>query len=58
MRKPVIYLISALLCAALSTSRVTAQELVIVHFNDTHSHLEPERSGEESGLGGVIERAA
>ena len=58
MRKPVIYLISALLCAALSTSRVTAPELVIVHFNDTHSHLEPERSGEESGLGGVIERAA
>ena len=44
--------------AALSTSRVTAQELVIVHFNDTHSHLEPERSGEESGLGGVIERTA
>ena len=35
-----------------------AQELVIVHFNDTHSHFEPVRGGAEAGLGGVIERAA
>ena len=32
--------------------------LVIVHFNDTHSHMEPEKTGEYAGLGGVIERAA
>ena len=33
-------------------------ELTIVHVNDTHSHLEPDRSGRNKGLGGVIERAA
>lgn len=32
--------------------------LVIIHVNDTHSHLEPLRTGENSGKGGVIERAA
>lgn len=32
-------------------------KLVIVHVNDTHSHVEPVRSGEYEGRGGVIERA-
>ena len=32
--------------------------LTIVHVNDTHSQLEPVRSGEFSGLGGALERAA
>lgn len=32
--------------------------LTILHVNDTHSHFEPLRSGEEKGMGGVIERAA
>ena len=32
--------------------------LVILHANDTHSHFEPDRSGEYPGLGGIIERAA
>ncbi len=32
--------------------------LVIIHTNDTHSHFEPLRSGEDAGKGGVIERAA
>lgn len=32
--------------------------LTIVHVNDTHSHLEPERSGEFVGQGGILERAA
>ena len=32
--------------------------LVIVHFNDTHSHMEPEKTGDYARLGGVIERAA
>lgn len=35
-----------------------AQDLAILHFNDTHSHIDPQRSGEYSGLGGVIEQAA
>ena len=32
--------------------------LTILHVNDTHSQLEPVRSGEYSGLGGALERAA
>ena len=35
-----------------------AQDLVILHTNDTHSHIDPVRAGENAGLGGVIERAA
>ena len=35
-----------------------SQKLTIIHVNDTHSHFEPVRSGEEKGRGGVIERAA
>lgn len=34
-----------------------AQDLVILHTNDTHSHIDPVRSGRNAGLGGVIERA-
>lgn len=34
------------------------RQLTIIHVNDTHSHLEPLRSGPQKGLGGVIERAA
>lgn len=37
---------------------LAAQELTILHVNDTHSHIDPERSGENEGLGGVIEQAA
>lgn len=33
-------------------------KLVILHTNDTHSHVEPIRAGELKGLGGAIERAA
>lgn len=32
--------------------------LTIVHVNDTHSHLEPVRSGALAGLGGALERVA
>lgn len=35
-----------------------AQKLVILHVNDTHSHLEPERSNGLDGQGGFIEMAA
>lgn len=33
-------------------------QLTILHVNDTHSHLEPEKSGEYLGDGGALERAA
>lgn len=55
MKKIIILIAAALLTAAAPAS---AQRLTIVHVNDTHSHLEPERSGNTAGKGGVIERAA
>lgn len=33
------------------------QELVILHLNDTHSHIDPIRSGKNVGMGGVVEQA-
>ncbi len=48
-------------CAVLSmlfALSVSAQQLTVLHVNDTHSHIEAERSGKETGLGGVIEQAA
>jgi len=46
---------AALLALAPSAS---AQKLTILHTNDTHSHIDPERGGIDNGHGGVIERAA
>lgn len=37
---------------------LTAQDLTILHLNDTHSHIEPERMGEIKGYGGIVEQAA
>lgn len=48
-------MIISAVCAAVA---MNAQQLTIVHFNDTHSHIDPERSGEYKGRGGVIEQAA
>lgn len=45
------------LVAAFAAVSVNAQELTIIHFNDTHSHVDPQRAGEHKGLGGVIEQA-
>lgn len=55
MRRLIIAVSAALLAACLSAP---AQGLTIMHFNDTHSHLEPERAGKSAGRGGIIERAA
>ncbi len=46
-----------LLCLVLAAA-ACRQDLVIIHTNDTHSHLEPEHAGSSVGRGGVIERAA
>ena len=35
-----------------------AQNLTILHMNDTHSHVDPERGGPLAGHGGAIEQAA
>ena len=49
----------AVVFAVLFSVGADAQKrLTIVHFNDTHSHMEPERSGDNAGHGGIIERAA
>ena len=55
MRKLIAAVVTAMLVACSGDS---AQKLTIMHFNDTHSHLEPERAGKSAGRGGVIERAA
>ena len=52
--KKTIFIISAL-CLAFA---LQAQNLTILHTNDTHSHIDPLRSGANTGTGGVIERAA
>ena len=55
MRKFFYILVCTLSLSCVSAS---AQRLVILHVNDTHSHLDPERNGSNKGKGGVIERAA
>ena len=55
MKKYLIYAMAALALCACGPKR---PKLVILHVNDTHSHFEPVRNGEEAGLGGVIEQAA
>jgi len=54
-RKIVLALIVLLLCAV---PLYAQKRLVILHTNDTHSHVDPDKSGSEKGCGGVIERAA
>lgn len=54
MKKILIY--TAMLLMACSCVR--EPRLVILHANDTHSHLEAERGAELAGHGGIIERAA
>ena len=48
-------ILSIIAFAAVTTQ--AAQDLTILHLNDTHSHIEPERLGEINGHGGIIEQA-
>ncbi len=41
----------------LSSCAQSAKELVILHMNDTHSHIDPEKTGKYAGRGGVFEQA-
>ena len=50
--------IFAILAAAALTFSAAAQDLTILHLNDTHSHIDPENGGKHDGWGGVIEQAA
>lgn len=56
MRKIILGI--CLLAALVNIDAAAQRRLTILHVNDTHSHLEPERAGGRKGLGGVIERAA
>lgn len=47
-----------LIAAFVAVTSLDAQNLTVLHLNDTHSHIDPERTGENKGLGGVIEQAA
>ncbi len=53
MRSILIAAVSLLIPALMS-----AQDLTVLHMNDTHSHIDPQRSGDYVGRGGVIEQAA
>lgn len=54
MKKLLLFLLPFFLLLTASK----AQNLTILHLNDTHSHIEPIRSGINRGMGGVIEQAA
>ena len=56
MRKNLFVLAFAALLAV--SCGTTSTSLVILHVNDTHSHVEAMRNGARKGHGGVIERAA
>ena len=56
MRKLILGI--CLFAAFVNIDAAAQRRLTILHVNDTHSHLEPERAGGRKGLGGVIERAA
>ena len=48
----------SMIAAVIAASTLYAQDLTILHMNDTHSHIDPQRSGDYIGMGGVIEQAA
>ena len=50
-------LAAALLILTAFQTSLTAQDLVILHTNDTHSNIEPAASGRNAGLGGFQRRA-
>ena len=52
------FILTIFALAAIASAALQAQDLVILHLNDTHSHIDPERSGKNAGHAGVIETAA
>ncbi len=49
---------AAAVLVAVTAISASAQKLTILHTNDTHSHIDPQRGGDDNGRLGVIERAA
>ncbi|MCD8312675.1 MAG: metallophosphoesterase [Bacteroidales bacterium] len=54
MKKTIILMVTAFFAFV----SLNAQDLTILHLNDTHSHIDPIRGGRDDGHGGVIECAA
>lgn len=54
MKRMNLILLAAVFCATVFTA--SAQDLVILHTNDTHSQIDVQKSGEYAGLGGVERR--
>ena len=54
MKRFILVLSALMVVASLSAQQ---RELVILHTNDTHSHIDPVRGGRDDGRAGVIERA-
>ena len=50
--------LSLVLVMIIAGTALFAQDLTIIHMNDTHSHIEPEKQGMNKGCGGVVEQAA
>lgn len=57
MKTKTLISISALALLLALSCGVGAQDLVILHTNDTHSNIEPATSGRNAGTGGVQRRA-
>lgn len=55
MKKILLYIALFTMCFSAAAQN---KDLVIIHMNDTHSHLEPERKGSLRDHGGIVERAA
>ena len=49
-------ILCGVVCLAVKTG--SKKTVTIIHVNDTHSQMEPIRSGNYAGMGGVLERAA
>ena len=54
MKRMNLILLAAVFCTTVFTA--SAQDLVILHTNDTHSQIDVQKSGEYAGLGGVERR--
>ena len=54
--KRILTLVAAI--CAIASAASAQEKLVILHTNDTHSHIDPDRGGKNEGQAGIIERAA
>lgn len=54
-----VAILAGVVCLSVKTVKNDKKtEITIIHVNDTHSQMEPLRSGVSAGMGGVLERVA